>query len=403
MIKDTSASVQSQSRTQVGLAPMEGVTEFPARIWFQLCSSPDFLWTPFLRVTDSFPAGKLPVFFCPELDNTIKSGAPVIPQLMASNSGDFCRVAEIILNQKSVHARHSETANEHSLHDFVDLNCGCPSPLVVGGRAGSALLENSVLLNEFIESIVRRLGSGALSVKVRTGFHDAAEFPDILSALSGLSLAGLTVHGRTRRDRYSGHSRTDLIQLAADRMAPVRVTGSGDICDLATFRSTITRAPGASRWIVGRGALRNPWIFSELKSEEPVQIDIETILVAIQIFAMLHELYWNHGDILMRFWRDGVFDCEPGCSIERWQKLQELLDVPEATPGRRACARTKMLWNYLRSSLPEAMRDGAVLRATSVEAMVAAIRELASATQIKGLQLKHDPAWDWVYSGAGKP
>ncbi len=378
---------------EFGLAPMEGVTDFPARIWFNQTARPDFLWTPFLRVTDTFPGREIPLLYCPE----IRGGSPVrvIPQVMATNAGDFVRAAELILK--------SHDSRETKVDPFwVDLNCGCPSPVVVGGRAGSALLQVPDSMAAILDEGIARLGAGRISVKIRTGFVSTYEFPGILKSLRGKKLALVAVHGRTRPDRYLGRARHDLIQMAAETLAEVPVVGSGDICDLTTARGALVAAPGAASWIVGRGALRNPWIFTELRSETPVTISVQTITAAIQTFAWLHELYWNEGPRLHRLWNDGMFEGSAGTDPDQWHRLLERISVRGTSPGRRACARTKMIWNYFRSSLPQGMRDGQVLRAVKLEDLVGAIESLARDVQQTEFKAVYDPSWDWVYNGGGR-
>ena len=87
---------------------MEGVTDWPARIWFGQTSAPALMTTPFLRVTDTFPGRIIPPLFCPELTWKAAPGGPgatsprLIPQLMATNADDFARVAELILAMDAV-------------------------------------------------------------------------------------------------------------------------------------------------------------------------------------------------------------------------------------------------------------------------------------------------------------
>ena len=378
---------------QFGLAPMEGVTDFPARIWFCQTARPDFLWTPFLRVTDTFPGKTIPPLYCPEL----KGGGPVrvIPQLMATNAGDFVRAAELILSEHGAKSTASDPF-------WVDLNCGCPSPVVVGGRAGSALLQDLDAMGRILDDAVTRLGAGRFSVKIRTGFASSDEFPAILAMLANRRLAQVAVHGRTRPERYLGHARRDLIQLAAENLAGIPVVGSGDICDLGTAHVATVAAPDVHAWIIGRGALRNPWIFDELRTGKSVTIPVQVITAAVQSFAWLHELYWNDGPQLLRLWNDGAFEDCAGIDPDRWHRLLERISVPGGAPGRRACARTKMIWNYFRSSLPQGMRAGEILRATRLEDLVGAIEDLARSLQLTEFNLIYDSTWDWVYNGAGR-
>jgi tRNA-dihydrouridine synthase len=367
------------------------------------------MWTPFLRVTSTYPGKDIGEVWAPDIvdhppsDRMVGDLPRVIPQLMATNADDFVRVGEMII-EKSTNSAIRERPF------WVDLNCGCPSPVVVGGRAGSSLLQNPEFLRDFITSAVARLGANKISIKMRVGYDEASEFPDILDALSGLALAQVAVHGRTRPERYLGRSRLGMIQQAAIDLSHVPVVGSGDICDFKSAQHAISVAPAASSWIVGRGALRNPWIFLELRQGDPVGISLDTLRHSFLAFALLHDLYWHHPVRLLRLWRDGVFHSSRICGNDpqRWafitEQLQSTLVAPGVAliPSRRSVSRTKMLWNYFRSSLPVPVRDGTLLRAGTIADLFAGIDSIWRDLGRAEILLAHDPGWDWVYNGSGK-
>ena len=178
-----------------GLAPMEGVTDFAFRLWISLCGAPDFAWTPFLRFTDTFPF-KIPELFVPELDFPGRiTPFKVIPQLMGPEVKDFIRVAEMLLPKC----------------EFVDLNCGCPSPTVTGNGSGSSLLKTVERFYGYVEKAVQELGPNRVSVKMRTGYNSEEECVTLVTAIAALPLAQLTIHGRSRVDRYKGKANWRLI------------------------------------------------------------------------------------------------------------------------------------------------------------------------------------------------
>ena len=115
------------SRLKVGLAPMEGVTDFATRLWITQNGAPDFTTTPFLRVTKDYPSKRISANFLPEIQLSKEHGiVTCIPQLMASEEDDLIRIGQHFLQSVP----------------FVDVNCGCPSPTVVGNGAGSSLLQD---------------------------------------------------------------------------------------------------------------------------------------------------------------------------------------------------------------------------------------------------------------------
>src|SRR5690606_19270638 len=114
------SAASGESSLSLGLAPMEGVTDLAMRLWLSICSAPSEMTTPFLRATYSFPQAALPEEFAPE--NTILAGLvsySLIPQVMASSSEHFKRTFALLINDCR----------------WVDFNCGCPAPKVVGHGA----------------------------------------------------------------------------------------------------------------------------------------------------------------------------------------------------------------------------------------------------------------------------
>lgn len=394
----------SRLHTTVGLAPMEGVTSFPARLFFHLTSAPKTQGTPFLRVTPTYPHREIPATFAPELD-LVRGLLPytLVPQMMAAETDDFLRAVDYFDPAQS-----------------LELNAGCPSPTCVGKGAGSSLLLDVDDFHRMIERLTERLGSGRFALKMRTGFRDASEFPGLLRGLALLPLERLTVHGRTRPDGYRGQARWDLIQQAAmSTHAPV--VASGDVVDLASLHALAAAAPNIASAVVGRGALRNPWIFEELRCGDGVVVSARVLTLSLAVFASLQDLQAERFDTLIALVRDGVFSKTCGTNAEEWERVarrlavtsygsdQHLDDAPTSTTypaqlSRNTLGRTKMLWNYLRSSLPDRFFEPTVLRHRELGALLAHVKLLCSDDSVdaRAIPLKHNAARDWLYSGARK-
>lgn len=373
---------------RLGLAPMEGVTDLAVRLWFALTSPPDFVWTPFLRVTDTYPAGKVPDVFIPE--QTILRGAvpfSVIPQLMGSRPEDFSRVAAVLLNDAS----------------FVDLNCGCPSPTVVGSRAGSSLLERVDLFHAFVETVVRDCGPARVSVKMRTGFHDASEFSTLVDSIHGMPLAQLAIHGRTRPQRYTGQSDWEKIRFASERTS-IPVVGSGDVVHRESAHDHLRRAPKVQTVIVGRGALRNPWLFGSIET-----IPLFEPLIA---FGLIQQLGLFQPDKLLSWGAAGHASVAAGNDLDRWNqailRLKRASDISDQSRvfdiDPRAFARVKMLWNYLRSSLPDVFMEPTIMRAKSLPHFLEHLATICRSSELdaKLIPLRYRRDLDWMYAGQGK-
>ncbi|MCX6119153.1 MAG: tRNA-dihydrouridine synthase family protein [Proteobacteria bacterium] len=384
----TRFDVSSASLGQLGLAPMEGVTDFAFRLWMSILGPPQFSWTPFLRFTDTFPRS-IPEYFIPELESPgVLTQMPVIPQLMGPNVDDFVRAADLVLK----------------IAPWVDINCGCPSPTVVGNRSGSSLLEKVEVFSEFIHKSSLHLGPQRLSVKMRTGFIHSNEFNSLFESICGLPLKFVTVHGRSRLDRYKGKSNWTLPMLASKRTSmPILI--SGDIHRFAHIQSIFADQSKIYSGIVGRGALRNPWIFSG-KSKAPV-------LKALCVFGLIQNLWLSDPGLLLLWAKDGHGMKTAGVDSESWIRVIESLnkfsgvsvaEIAEVDLSPRALARVKMLWSYIRSSLPGVFMDPSILRSSRWSVFYSHIQNICQLNHFSEdeLPLLYDEERDWLYSGESR-
>lgn len=327
--------------TKIGLAPMEGVTDYPFRLWVYLVSQPDWLATPFLRVTPAFPHA-VPLAWAPELFHpTVKYVTPyrLVPQLMSPSAELFVATA----------TKYFATI------PCVELNCGCPSPKVVGNGSGSSLLKSVAGFHNSILQISNSLPSKQLAIKMRTGFDDDSLFTDLYQGLQNISLTHLTIHGRTKEQRYSGLANWQHIEQAA-RFLPHYTIGSGDIIDLHTLNARLSSAPSIDAVVIGRGVLRNPWIFSDLRSGIPTALSVDLIYQALVSYALLSESYARDFEqVLTWVGNHATLIKKPHCdNLEMWQDLNKrLLDlfshksIRDVSFSKQTLGRVKMIWCYL--------------------------------------------------------
>jgi tRNA-dihydrouridine synthase len=366
-----------------GLAPMEGVSDWAFRLWFSLTSRPSYMSTPFLRATETYPKA-IPADFAPEISR-LPAAYTLIPQVMASRPEDFIRAAQLLLDQGA---------------PFVDLNCGCPSPNPVSGGAGSSLLKSCDTLLAFLSRAADKLPAESFSVKMRTGFDDSSLFRDMVRGLRDLPLRQLTVHGRTRKDRYDGQACWDLIELARSEL-PYRVVASGDIVSLATWQERSSRYPEVQHVIIGRGALRNPWVFTELSSGRPVTLNKAALLFSLATFGRIMDLSFCEPMRLEDLARNRVFERFCGTDVSKWSEMWDALGggpLFSQTTERFAFGRTKMLWNSLRSSLPEEFFAPYLLRSKTQGDFLGALREIGPEEFTVG----HNRDLDWIYTSSKK-
>lgn len=149
--------------------------------------------------------------------------------------------------------------------DFIDLNLGCPVKKVVKKGCGAALMRDPGYLEEFLYTIKRGVEL-PLTVKMRTGWSDEElTIHECVRAAYNAGCEWVAVHGRTRAQGYGGRADWDLIREVKAR-AGLPIVGNGDVRDAAKAKRRM-RETGVDAVMIGRGALRNPWIFLECQGE----------------------------------------------------------------------------------------------------------------------------------------
>src|SRR5688500_14561906 len=145
--------------------------------------------------------------------------------------------------------------------DIVDVNMGCPVPKIAKHNAGCSLMREPAHAAAVIRAMTRAVKI-PVTVKMRAGW-DATEVnaPDLARRIEDAGAAAVAVHGRTAAQSYSGSSDWDLIATVAAGVN-IPVFGSGDCVEPQQLVDRVS-ATGVAGVLVGRGALRNPWIFEQ--------------------------------------------------------------------------------------------------------------------------------------------
>ena len=147
---------------------------------------------------------------------------------------------------------------------IVDINMGCPAKKVVCHSGGSALMREPDQALAIVRA-VRRAIRIPLTVKMRTGFDPRTRnAPDLAERLEGEGVEALTIHWRTREDGYGGTRDVKAIAEAVRRVN-IPVVANGDVVDVETAHAMF-RETGCAGVMLGRGAMRNPFVFGELRA-----------------------------------------------------------------------------------------------------------------------------------------
>jgi tRNA-dihydrouridine synthase B len=148
--------------------------------------------------------------------------------------------------------------------NFIDINFGCPARKICGGGAGSQLMREPDLLVEIARSVVEAT-SLPVTAKLRLGWDlDSINILDIARRLEDLGIQAMTLHARTRNQKYEGQADWEWIRRLKEQLT-IPLIGNGDVCNaddaLRMFKQT-----GVDAVMIGRAAMHNPWIFREIRA-----------------------------------------------------------------------------------------------------------------------------------------
>ncbi len=229
-------------RPALVLAPMQDVTDLPFMRIIARRGAPDWFVTEYFRV---HPDSCLNRYILRSISEN-ETGRPIFAQMIGRDLPSLIRTAD-------------------ELGKFpiagIDLNLGCPAPIVCRKDAGGGLLRNPETVNRLIGSL-RETIPGKFTVKTRLGYHTEDEFPTLLEIFRSHAIDGLTIHGRTVLERYQTPVHPDFVKMAVQTM-PCPVIANGNVVDVETGLNYFTKTQAAGL-MVGRGAIRNPWIFTQL-------------------------------------------------------------------------------------------------------------------------------------------
>ena len=153
----------------------------------------------------------------------------------------------------------------------IEINMGCPARVVVGSGNGSALLKDPALAIEVMRA-VRENTDLPVRLKLRLGW-DARHIvaAELAGAAEELGFERVTLHGRTREQMYAGEVDVEAIRRVVGAMRVPVFANGGVTC--AEDALTFLKSTGAAGVAIGRAALKQPWIFDDirrLRSGQPV-------------------------------------------------------------------------------------------------------------------------------------
>ncbi|MEH2252116.1 tRNA-dihydrouridine synthase family protein [Nostoc sp.] len=250
------------------LAPMQDVTN----LWFMKViahyGSPDYFFTEYFRVNDTSRLNRSILAAITEND----TGRPVFAQMIGESIPDLVRTA-IDLCRYNIAG--------------VDLNMGCPAPRIYRKNVGGGLLLYPEKVDRILAELRQAVNDRPLTVKMRLGFENTDTFYEILDIINRHSIDLLSLHGRTVKDMYHSSVKYDLITEAVRRVQ-CPVLANGNIHSAFAALKVLSQT-GAAGVMVGRWAIGNPWIFSQIR--QALRFETITPVYAVEVRNYIDRLW----------------------------------------------------------------------------------------------------------------
>jgi tRNA-dihydrouridine synthase B len=223
------------------LAPMAGITDMPFR-----------------RLMKRLGAGVVISEFVSA--HAVTSSSPRLSKYLAYHEDERPVGLQLFGGDPDVLLQAARIVQDRGF-DFVDINLGCPVPKVTRKGGGSAWLCHLTDLGQMLSQLRHGLRI-PLTIKIRTGWdHASINAHEVVRIAQEEGVDAVAIHGRTRAQGYSGLANWDLI---ADVKSQTRlsIVGNGDLISGPLAAARLADS-GCDAVMIGRGALKNPWIFQE--------------------------------------------------------------------------------------------------------------------------------------------
>eukprot|EP01089_Gocevia_fonbrunei_P017290 TRINITY_DN5574_c0_g1_i1.p1 TRINITY_DN5574_c0_g1~~TRINITY_DN5574_c0_g1_i1.p1 ORF type:complete len:625 (+),score=148.68 TRINITY_DN5574_c0_g1_i1:88-1962(+) len=181
--------------------------------------------------------------------------------------------------------------------DFVDINCGCPIDLICRKGAGSALMERKTKIEGMVKGM-RSVLDVPVTIKIRTGKDEKNPFAhNLIPQLEKWGVSAVTVHGRSRQQRYYRSADWNYIATCKDSKLDetVQLIGNGDIYHWKQAED-LKEVSKVDCVMIARGALIKPWIFTEIKEKRDWDISANERFDILKNFVHAGLYHWGSDD-----------------------------------------------------------------------------------------------------------
>lgn len=304
---------------EIHFAPLQGYTEAVYRnAHAEIFGGADAYYTPFVRQEK----GEFRNKDIREINVANNNVPRLIPQLIATNRDE----AETII--------HFFTAQGYK---EIDLNMGCPFPLITKTGKGCGILPHPERVADIV-SIIEEYPELSFSIKMRLGMESVEEAVALLPLLNRTRLKHITLHPRTGRQQYKGICDKEAFARFA-KACEHPLIYNGDITSAQQALELKNEFPFLKGIMIGRGLLSNPALATEIKTGEA--------LSEKELYHKVHQLH------------ETIFTHYQSCLHGEAQLMSKL----------------KPIWDYLLPNAEKRLRKR-VCKANKTEAYLHAVKEL---------------------------
>ncbi len=209
--------------------------------------------------------------------DVIDAERPVAIQLVGKDADDMAKAAQMVEDKA----------------DIIDINLGCPDLKVLANHAGAFLIKHPEQMKKMVSKVISSVNC-PVTAKMRIGWDDKSiNAVEVAKILEDLGVDAIAVHGRTRKQAYTGKANWKVIRQVKESVN-VPVIGNGDVFQPQDYKKMMERT-GVDFVMVGRGAMGNPQLFEnclrDVKGESLVRKDLKYTYDLLLEFLDYYEKY----------------------------------------------------------------------------------------------------------------
>ena len=243
-----------QSTLPIHFAPLQGYTEAIYRqAHARIFGGVESYYTPFVRVEH----GEIRKKDMREITLENNRGVQLIPQLIAPDVDKMKQIIALFIEKG---------------YKNVDINLGCPFPLLAKRHNGSGMLPYPEEVRELLTAAIKNHPDLQFSVKMRLGWENPEESLALLPFLNELPLTHIIMHPRLGKQQYKGE--VDLKAFEAFQgVCKHPLIYNGDINSVEDIHRIQEQFPGLAGIMIGRGLLANPALALEYRQNRALEFD----------------------------------------------------------------------------------------------------------------------------------